>query len=537
GIRPIVITGIVTKLMEVPLNQELKQVLLNKAQLGFREKLGTELNILRLRTRAHQTLYENYDRKRKLKKIYILFVDLKQAFDRVNQEILIKKLVKKNVKEEVINTLILLLNSGLISIDLINRIRVNSGVGQGKICSPLEFDIYIDDLLDMAEKECHTPLAFADDTAFICSDMNQLIATTKTLEYWANENKIEINKKKSGILIVNDDSADPNSIEGYSVVNEYKYLGILLDNKLNPKRHISSINAKLKTYLKRNKMLHKKFFTPFSLIRIADYFVKSRLSYGLCCYIDNKVAMESIEKTLLRHLKSIFDLPENTSHRRLQIVLGEPDLRVRLSIRLLKNWHKYKEHFEEEPEAVKKVLTTYFSEEELSNTPTTAQYEALKSDLINKNLCEKGNKEYLGVTLRNNHREFLKKYVFCYPDRRDFLVIKYFTRTCKLTNTRLFPQCECGEDNTPEHAANSCTAKMNEVERKIHTKEFKDLFEKAMIDIGADNQLNDYLLWTMFKIEDNMERRAKIRQMIEKMKTVITKLMIKPEERKDYTEI
>ena len=45
-------------------------------------------------------------------------------------------------------------------------------------------------------------------------------------------------------------------------------------------------------------------------------------------------------------------------------------------------------------------------------------------------------------------------------------------------------------------------------------------------------QLNNYLNWTMFKIEDNKEKSTKIRQMIDKMKTVITNLMIKPKKKK-----
>ena len=92
-----------------------------------------------------------------------------------------------------------------------------------------------------------------------------------------------------------------------------------------------------------------------------------------------------------------------------------------------------------------------------------SEYEKLKSTLINKNLKEKGDEEYLGVTVRDNHKEFMKKYVFCFPDKRDALVIKFFTRTCRLTNTRLFPKCTaCGEDNTVEHASDSCREKMTE---------------------------------------------------------------------------
>jgi hypothetical protein len=65
SIRPVVITRTVTKLIEFPLNMELKQIPLNKAQFGFREKLSTELNILRLR--AHKALYHNCERKKNRK--------------------------------------------------------------------------------------------------------------------------------------------------------------------------------------------------------------------------------------------------------------------------------------------------------------------------------------------------------------------------------------------------------------------------------------------------------------------------------------
>ncbi len=318
-------------------------------------------------------------------------------------------------------------------------------------------------------------------------------------------------------------------------MGEYKYFGILVDTKLTPKTHICSLNRKLKLYLQRNKILHEKFFTPYSLTTICDYFVKSRLSYGLSCFFDNESAMRSIEKSLLKHLKSIFDLPKNTSHRRLQVFLGEPDLRIRLSIRLLKNWHIYKKHFREEPEIVKKALKKYFSVDILNSQ--TAEYDELKSTLINKNLKEKGEKEHLGVSLRDNHKEFLKKYLFCYPDKRDYLLIKFFTRTCRVTNTRLFQKCTaCGEDNTVEHASNSCKEKMTEEERRKDTEEFKILFQKAKIEIRIEKQLYVYLLWTKFKIEDREGINKEIRQLVEKMKTVITKLILTKEERSDYTD-
>ncbi len=64
--------------------------------------------------------------------------------------------------------------------------------------------------------------------------------------------------------------------------------------------------------------------TPFSFIRIIDYFVKSRLSYGLCCFLASIGIMKLIDNTLSTHIKSIFGLPKSTSHELLRVVIGEP---------------------------------------------------------------------------------------------------------------------------------------------------------------------------------------------------------------------
>jgi len=56
----------------------------------------------------------------------------------------------------------------------------------------------------------------------------------------------------------------------------------------------------------------------------------------------------------------------------------------------------------------------------------------------------------------------------------------------------LFPKCTaCGEDNTLEHAPNSCKEKMTEEERRNDTEEFKSLLKKAKIEIGEEKQLYD----------------------------------------------
>ena len=119
---------------------------------------------------------------------------------------------------------------------------------------------------------------------------------------------MKINKKKSGLLIVNPYQTDGDFIRGYPVVLGYKYLGVRGDSNTNQRSHISELNFKLKTYLKRNLRLLKKYFSPNNLIRICDYFVKSRVSYGLCCFVENNSVMKRINRNLVTHLKGIFRL-------------------------------------------------------------------------------------------------------------------------------------------------------------------------------------------------------------------------------------
>ena len=531
SIRPIVIMSMIIKIIEYPLNLELKKVKLSQAQLGFREKLSTELNILRLRSRLHSLQYNNYDRKKKLPKRYILLVDLSEAFDRVNHQLLVDKMIKKNVITPVVNILIKLLNSGCISIDKNRIIKVKSGVGQGKICSPLEFNIYIDDLLESLSTICHTCLGFADDTAYICRDLSELHKTIEIIEKWTIENKIPINRKKSGILIINDDGVDSNLIKDIPVVTEYNYLGVLIDNKLKPGFHVTKIKKKIKIYLSKNKMLQQKYFTPFSLIRIIEYFVKSRLSYGISCFLEVKTQINRIDLILLQHIKSLFGLLINTSHKRLQLTLGEPEIRIRLAIRLLKNWYKYHDHFHEYPEKMRSTLELYFSTIELSSP---CDYNKLKSKLIHENLIKIGNELKEDIKIRYDHRKFLRSYVFTYPDKRDFLVIRFFTKTTRSTNERLFEICQCGMENSGRHAVDVCELTMTRKERE----EYRSIYinESGGI-LNLSHTLFDMLKITFFTAEGSLKKNC-IRKIVELMKIIIMKtIIINNNEKKDQKSV
>ena len=57
-------------------------------------------------------------------------------------------------------------------------------------------------------------------------------------------------------------------IRDYPVIKEYKYLGIVIDNKLNIRKHIGNIDKKLNEYFSRNYILNKRYFSVKSIENI-----------------------------------------------------------------------------------------------------------------------------------------------------------------------------------------------------------------------------------------------------------------------------
>ena len=73
---------------------------------------------------------------------------------------------------------------------------------------------------------------------------------------------------------------DEEEIDGFPVVKEYKYLGILLDERFNIRNHTAKIPKKLEEYFKKDFELKKRYFSVKSIILIFDNFHKSRSSTG-----------------------------------------------------------------------------------------------------------------------------------------------------------------------------------------------------------------------------------------------------------------
>ena len=104
---------------------------------------------------------------------------------------------------------------------------------------------------------------YADDILILCQTPEQLKKCIKVVEQWSTDNGMELNKKKSGILVFSSRTArdipyminisDKNfsrwgpatkEISGVPIVQKYKYLGTYLDSKLLMQTQLDFIQRK-----------------------------------------------------------------------------------------------------------------------------------------------------------------------------------------------------------------------------------------------------------------------------------------------------
>uniref|UniRef100_A0A672HHM4 Reverse transcriptase domain-containing protein n=1 Tax=Salarias fasciatus TaxID=181472 RepID=A0A672HHM4_SALFA len=228
-----------------------KHSLLTNSQYGFRKTRSTSLAI----TEAMEEISNAMDNK---KYAIGLFIDLKKAFDTINHRILVDKLERYGIRgvalEWVKNYLSnrkQFVNMGNTTSDCLN---ITCGVPQGSVLGPKLFILYIN---DMSKVSLVLKLVlFADDTNIFCSDehidtlLDKVTAEMHQLKVWFDCNKLSLNLSKTKYMIFSNRKKitkqtliiDQEIIEK---VDEFKFLGVLIDNKLNWKSHIKYVQTKI----------------------------------------------------------------------------------------------------------------------------------------------------------------------------------------------------------------------------------------------------------------------------------------------------
>ena len=271
--RPIVIMSPMIKFCESRIIQKLKNYCKNKInpeQVGFVEGMSTQVNLFRI----GEKIFKNKLKKRGKKTMFLLFLDLKSAYDLVNRTMLYGIIKNQNILDAKELQMLKFFHSNMV-IKLGNSIcYTETGVPQGSAVSPLLFNIYIDKLLSKikgALGESIDCYGFADDILISSHSLGSIQRSIALCRDWCKEFSMSLNEKKSGILIMDDRTktySETQSIMGIPVVESYKYLGVWLNKDFGMKENIESIKKK----------------TGFIKSRLGFLFSKNSLKFRRNCF-------------------------------------------------------------------------------------------------------------------------------------------------------------------------------------------------------------------------------------------------------------
>jgi exonuclease III len=202
-----------------------------------------------------------------------VFADISGAFDNVWWPAMIKALRRKNIPEYLIATVKSYVTDRLVIYqngDLEVRKTCTKGCPQGSVLGPTLWNLVLDVFLEEDLPEEVKVIAYADDIALIIRSNSRkqlrgaMQRAVEVLDGWAYRNKLTISTAKSKIMVHRPNRKSHNrdlrvviNNKTLGIVKEMRYLGILIDPKLNFNNHIRAVCDKAKKVLVT---LRKKLF-------------------------------------------------------------------------------------------------------------------------------------------------------------------------------------------------------------------------------------------------------------------------------------
>ena len=253
--RPVSLTSVVCKTMEhIVASQIMRHLqdhnILTDAQHGFRKRISCESQLIML----VQDLALNIEEKHQTN---MILLDFSKAFDKVPHQRLLHKLKSFGISQQATGWIAgflfdrtqQVLVEGIAS----NPSPVTSGVPQGSVLGPLLFLLFINDLPSYIKNSSDIRL-FADDCVIyrrIASQQDALALQEdlNSLLDWEQQWGMEFHPQKCQVLRVslkkNEIAANYNIREHtLERVNDAKYLGVILNEKLSWNSHIDNISKK-----------------------------------------------------------------------------------------------------------------------------------------------------------------------------------------------------------------------------------------------------------------------------------------------------
>jgi len=263
--RPVALTSILCKCMErVVCNQLTASVADRMDPLQFAYRVGRGVDDAT--ATLLDIIFSQLDKAKTFTRV--LFMDFSSAFNTLQPHLLISRLLDLQVSPGIVLWVRAFLCDrpqrvsvgGCLSEELV----LNTGAPQGCVLSPVLFSIYTNELT--CNTSVLTLIKFADDMALVARlkdehSLSQYFLFIETLSSWFDSSFLELNVQKTKELCLEEGRARDASLvrpvtiknEAVEQVDNFKYLGTILDKNLSFSAHVDSVckKANQRVYLLR----------------------------------------------------------------------------------------------------------------------------------------------------------------------------------------------------------------------------------------------------------------------------------------------